>query len=81
MNMDEKAGIFKSQIEQVVGEKLNNLVFLATYKEEGHDKAIISTNGELTDHVQLLIDLLTQEPVLAAALAASLSVLDDEEED
>ena len=81
MNMDEKADIFKSQIEQVVGEKLNNLVFLATYKEEGHDKTIISTNGELTDHVQMLIDLLTHEPVLAAALAASLSVLDDEEED
>ena len=32
MNMDEKADIFKSQIEQVVGEKLNNLFFLATYK-------------------------------------------------
>ena len=80
MNMDEKADIFKSQIEQVVGKKLDNLVFLATYKEEGHDKAIVSTNGELTDHVQLLIDLLTQEPLLAAALATSLSALDEEED-
>ena len=80
MNMDEKADIFKSQIEQVVGKKLDNLVFLATYKEEDHDKAIVSTNGELTDHVQLLIDLLTQEPLLAAALATSLSALDEEED-
>lgn len=58
----------------------DNLIFLATYKEEDHDKAIVSTNGELTAHVQLLIDLLTQEPLLAAALATSLSALDEEED-
>ena len=75
MNMDEKADIFKSQIEQVVGEKLDNLVFLATYKEEGHDKAIVSTNGELMGQAQLLLNLFEKSPLLMAVMAAYFDTL------
>lgn len=80
--MDEstKSKIFKSQIEQAVGKKLDSLVFLATYKDGDQDRAIVSTNGELADRVQLLIDLLNEQPQLVLALSATLSALNDEED-
>lgn len=80
--MDEstKSKIFKSQIEQAVGKKLDSLVFLATYKDGDQDRAIVNTNGELADHVQLLIDLLNEQPQLVLALSATLSALNDEED-
>lgn len=80
--MDEstKSSIFKSQIEQAVGKKLDNLVFLATYKDGDQDGAIVCTNGELADHVQLLINLLNKQPQLALAISVTLSALNDEED-
>lgn len=80
--MDEstKSKIFKSQIEQAVGKKLDSLVFLATYKDDDQDRAIVNTNGELADHVKLLIILLHEHPQLVLALSATLSALNDEED-
>lgn len=80
--MDErtKSKILKNQIGQAIGKKLDSLVFLATYKDGDQDRAVVSTNGELTDHVQLLIDLLNKQPQLVLALSATLSALNDEED-
>lgn len=81
--MDEstKSKIFKSQIEQAVGKKLDSLVFLATYKDDDQDRVIVNTNGELADHVKLLIILLHEQPQLALALSAYLNAFNDDEED
>lgn len=81
--MDEstKSKIFKSQIEQAVGKKLDSLVFLATYKDDDQDRVIVNTNGELADHVKLLIILLYEQPQLALALSAYLNAFNDDEED
>lgn len=81
--MDEstKSKIFKIQIEQAVGKELDSLVFLATYKDDDQDRAIVNTNGELADHVKLLIILLHEHPQLALALSACLNAFNDDEED
>lgn len=79
MKMDEKADIFKSQIERVIGKKLDNLVFLATYQDGDHDEAFISTNGELMGQAQLLLNLFEKSPLLMAVMAAYFDTLREDD--
>lgn len=79
MDQSTKADIFKSQIEQAVGKKLDGLVFAATYKDGGRDKALINTNGSLMDQAQLLINLLEESPLLMAVIAAYFDTLREED--
>lgn len=80
--MDEstKADIFKSQIEQAVGKKLNNLVFAATYTDGDKESAVVSANGDLEDQANLIAILFARQPELLITFFTLLGRFEDKED-
>lgn len=80
MGQSTKADIFKSQIEQAVGKKLDSLVFAATYIDGDKKMDIVSANGELEEQAVLISALLARQPELLVTLIALLGDFKDKED-